>query len=313
MGVALVALCLSWVAGGAAAQEASPASIDQTATVPVTVGWWTSAQVSGTPVGMATLVPEGGLQVANGSGGPVSIAAVRFAVPAASDAVLVLHLVSGSTPEAASVVACPTTASWAPVRAAALATAPSWDCALGAAGASYDPVARTLSWSFDATLVRDGQLDVMLLPVEAGLPFNVTTEAPGTDAVTTRAHPTDASEPGPAAPPATAAPVASSEDFALPLSFTPSLGGPINPVAPPTAPVGLPSPLPTIPATAVAPTHDAAGGGHWLGVLFLFLVLGMALALWPGLPLIGRVPTSDDVQRGVGRFARPRSDLPQRI
>jgi hypothetical protein len=316
---AVVAAGLASLIAVVVGQEALAAEVAAPTATPVTVAWWTSAQIAGAPVGMATLVADGGLQVANGSDGPVSIAAVRFGVPAASDATLVLHLSPGSTPETAAVVACPVTAAWDAVQGAPLAAAPSWDCSLGSAAAAYDPVARTMQWSLDEALVRDGSLDVMLLPVEAGLPFNVTAEAPGADAVRTTAHSGGAaseapptSSPGPGVDPSP--PAAPGLGGSAP-AFGPVTVGPRGPAAAPEAPIGLPSALPKAPPAPLAADEDLPRqGGRWVGLVLLVIVLAVAGALWRGWPLLpGERSAPEGGRRGIGRFARPRTDLPTRI
>src|SRR5438093_10307580 len=75
------------------------------AATPVAVGWWTSARVNGAPVGVASTVSDGAIQVAYGAGGPVSVAAVRLTA-GGDGASLTLPLDHSSTPLPFTVVAC---------------------------------------------------------------------------------------------------------------------------------------------------------------------------------------------------------------
>lgn len=305
--LAAAATTIALTVGGAAF-----AAAEAPEPVPVEVGWWTSAQVGGVPVGLSTLVADGGLQVANGSDGPISIGAVRFAAPDGGTAQLLLHLAAGSTAETAAVAACPITDAWEPVHAGTFDAAPTWDCDLGAAGGAYDPVTRTMTFSFEAGFVRDGTVDVMLLPVEGALPFNVTSDPPGADAVSVRpgADGTASSTPTTTAP---VAPAPSEPAWVPPPDgplTLPDVAAPV--VAPPTAADDLPSPLPTAPQVAVARPAEDSTAARVVGLTVLLLAGASTVLLWRGAPLPW-ARAAGSSPRGVGRFARPRTDPPPTI
>ncbi len=282
------------------------------------VGWWTSSRLLDRPIGQATLVPDGGAQVARGVDGPTSIAAVRF--PADGAATLVLGIEPSSTPASAAVVACPAVEAWEPVEGGDLADTPAWDCALGQVAGTVDEDAGTLTLRFPADLAgadpSDPGPDVVLLPTADAAPFTLTLSPPGEDAVTREAarSPTSSTTSTTSATPTTTPTPAGGSIAPVPAprpTPVPTAAGAPSPIPPPTAPVGLPAPLPTTTtvleqaAPAAASPGDAADPGRILGGLVLLgLLAGAVLVLRPA-------PTPEVAPvRGVGRFARPRSDPP---
>lgn len=291
----------------------------------IATAWWTSSQVGGVLVGAAALVPPGGVQVANGSDGPVSVGALRLAAAPGTLNAVRLGVAPGSTIETSSIVACPTVEAWEPIHGGALAEAPAWDCTLGQAAAAYDPASSTLRWDFDASFIRNGAIDVVLLPVAGGLPFTVSTQAPADDAIRTTtpassAPPTTAGSATTA--PASGTTVAVSSSTAAPPAPRAFGAGPIDPTPRPTAPAGLPSPLPTTaPTTTVAPTQLAAAADEPPRDPAIARVLALTLAavLAAGAAAVGtgRFGSSEAERtggvRGVGRFARERETPPPTI
>lgn len=307
--LALAATALSAAAIGlpaAAAQGEAPE-----------VGWWTANQIAGLPIGRAALVPPGGSQVASGSDGPVSVAAVRF--PAgAGGAGYEVGIELGSDADTAAVVACPIVEAWEPVSGGPLADAPAWDCSLGEATGTVDPDAATVTWQLPAALVRDGAVDVILVPTDGAASFTLTMSAPADDAVTSRSEPartTTSSPPRAGAPTGPTATTAAPGPTRAPVPVpAPPLGA--GPAPTSSAPVGLPSPLPT---TTVAPGSDAelavadvpapsSTAGRVLGALVLALVASAVAALVRRAPVVAPGATPDG--RGVGRFVRRRDDPP---
>lgn len=289
---------------------------------PPEIGWWTANQVAGVPIGQALLVPPGGSQVAAGADGAISVAAVRFPAGAGGGTYRV-GVELGSDTEGVTVIACPTTGSWAAVHGAPLSDAPAWDCTLAQATGTIDADAGTVAWDLTGDFVRDGTVDAMLLPPEAADSSTLTMSAPGADAVTPLAEPAPAASPPPSSPPTTAAAPRTGASGDGPSVASPSVAtspGPlVSPAPGPTAPVGLPSPLPTAP-TASTPDDEVAAApslgdvsstsGRVLGGLVL-------AALLVGAVLVSRLsPTPAAVGadgRGVGRFVRPRSEPPLSI
>ncbi len=317
---AALGLVLSGAAGLTVAVEVGVGVGVAGAEEPAAIGWWTSAQISGVPVGAASFVPEGGLQVASGSQGPVSIAALRIAAPEGTTVALTLHLEVGSTAETATVVACPITAAWDPVRAGALTDAPEWDCAAAQATATVDADTALLSLTLPPAFERDGIVDVMLLPIQDSAPFNVTTAAPGPDAVAIGDGPTP--PPATPAPDPSATPDGSTDAFVAPSfdgGFTPPPLGPDGTVALPevAAPTSeLPAGLPTRPASR--PSAELVGAadehrGRVVGVAMLLSAALAALAIRFASTHTSGAALAGPPTRGVGRFARPRDDAPPAI
>jgi len=292
-----------------------PARAEAQAAAPE-VGWWTSNQVAGVPIGRALLVPPGGSQVAAGADGPVSVAAVRF--PAGPDgATYRVGVELGSDTEGLTVIACPITGAFEPVHGGPLSDAPAWDCTAAQAVGAVDGDARTIAWDLPSGFVREGVVEAMLLPPDAAASFTLTMSAPGEGSVSPLAAPSPTTSPDPTPTTSVASP--RGEPGAAPAVTAPSTG----PTAPaprtlapsPTAPVGLPSPLPAAPtsdgpdvevAASVAEDPSSTSGRVLGGLVLAALLAGGALAS-------RRAPTPADAGaggRGVGRFVRPRAEPP---
>lgn len=305
------------VAGGIAVAGHAPVHAQDAAPE---VAWWTSNQIAGVPIGQALLVPPGGSQVASRADGPVSIAAVRFAA-GAGGAAYAVDLELGSDIQDVIVIACPVTGSWEPVQGAPLSDAPAWDCTRAQAVGAID--AGRITWDLPADFVRGGAVDAMLLPPEAAGSTSVTMSPPDEDSVTPLAEPDrrepSASDAVPSAP--TSAPARPSSPGPAPAtsatpSFAPSpIGGRVTS---PTAPVGLPSPLPTTPpadpgetelAVAVPEDRSSTSGRVLGGLVLAALLAGTALASRSASGTAA--PGSDG--RGIGRFVQARTDPPRAI
>ncbi|HEU5085756.1 MAG TPA: hypothetical protein VFU14_20610 [Acidimicrobiales bacterium] len=283
------------------------------------VGWWTVNQIAGLPIGRAALVPPGGSQVASGSDGPVSVAAVRF--PAGGGATYEVGIELGSDADTATVVACPIVEAWEPVSGGPLADAPAWDCTLGEATGTIDPDAATVTWQLPAELVRDGVLDVILVPTDGGASFTLTMSAPADDAVTPSSEPaptTTSSLPQAGAPTGPTATTSPPGPTPVPVRVpAPALAPGAAPTS--SAPVGLPSPLPTTTGAPGSGTELAGAAvpvpssttGRVLGGLVLALVVAAVAALARRAPVVATGPQPD--ARGVGRFVRPRDEPPLAI
>lgn len=285
------------------------------------VGWWTSNQVAGVPIGQALLVPPGGSQVAAGADGAISVAAVRFAA-GPGGATYRVGVALGSDTEGVTVIACPTTGTWDAVHGAPLSDAPAWDCTLAQATGTIDAGVGTITWDLTGDFVRDGTVDAMLLPPEAARSSTLTMSAPGADAISPLETPAPHTSSAPSPTPTTAAAPRSEASGAGPTvasSVGTSPGALLSPAPSPTAPVGLPSPLPTAP-TASRPDDEVAApplvddvsstSGRVLGGLVLAALLVGAVLLSRLAP--SRAASAAD-GRGVGRFVRPRSEPPLSI
>jgi hypothetical protein len=292
---------------------------------PVTaVGWWTTARVDGTPVGLGAAVADGAVQVAYGADRPISVAAVRFTAGSAGGATLVLALDASSTPLPFTVVACPITVPWQHVNGGALADAPTWDCALGTTSSSYDPTAKTLTWGFDGAFVRDGTVDVALLPIQGSQPFSATTTPPGDQAVTPAGSP-PADPPAPAASDATPPTTASAPQSEARSTVEPGAGvepAPAPATDPTTVPVVVAAPADQLPAAlpttaqarpAVVRSREGSSAARAFGIAVLLAVAAAVVVLASGRPRRVTGTGDEGTARGVGRFRSPRDAPPEAV
>jgi hypothetical protein len=280
------------------------------------------------------------LYISGGPGGALAVSALRFTIPAEEE-VLSLTLVVADLQGTPSVGACPATSAWTAADGGPFDERPTADCEAASARGVVDEAGTTLTFSLGG-LVRDGMLDVVLLPGKddadaSDATFSLALEPPGPESLTTSSTgaSTGADGSGGDVPPAT--PAASSgggeASFAPPPSRpTPSSPGPVpapsfvpatgsaSPVASPppgveptgAAVVAGQPPLPpgalatqTI-ADAVAP--DSARGRIAAGVLAALAALAyVALRARPGL-----VVDATELG-GIGRFARVRSGTATRV
>lgn len=175
----LTALAVGACAGALLAGGPAMAAVSD-----VQSGWWNEAS-AGTVAAPST-TPSNDLQVSNGLQGPLSFAAVRFALPsgtpASADVTLDLAVPSGSatTIGTPAVSACPTTGAWKPGGDQPASTKPGYDCTGGndangvvASGGGSE------TWTFPASWASGGTVSVALVPT-AGTqtPFSVEYEDP---------------------------------------------------------------------------------------------------------------------------------------
>lgn len=242
--IALVALALMAAAPPARAEEVAVTD----------VGTWTRNPLAEAP-------PKGGVAVANGPDGPVTIAAVRFSAGASAEAVrLQLHEAQGMAPLGASLQACTTSADWKPATNGRMSDAPKADCGAGAAPlASHGDG----TWSGDISTLLGLSRSIVLLPgAGAAALFSLTFDRP--TVVTTTGAATDTTSA--ATPAAETETVAAPNPFEgapapAPFSATPSeLASPIfTPPAAPPATGAAATPRAAPPAAAAAANLRAPG------------------------------------------------------
>jgi|GEM_PF-6812929 len=129
-------------------------------------------------------VPAGGLLVANDSTGARGIAAMRFEAPGAGGATVILKLAPGSTPSPA-INACPALSDWLPGPDQAWSARPAHDCDRMSVSGSLSTDGTTMTWALPDTFQRPDRAtyDVLLVPVGSdGTPYQVLFEKPGADA-----------------------------------------------------------------------------------------------------------------------------------
>lgn len=337
------------VAGASAAaltavvSPVSPADAD----APGVMGWWNRLQQSGTPITVPAPpgAPADGLFVAKDPVNELAIAAVALPGASGAGATLTIRLAEGGngTP---TIAACPATKAVTPAANGAWADAPTWDCIAVRADPLVSTDGRTLTFGLSSAYERPEGLSVVLVPVGPA-PFSAGIEKPGTDAFTVGSRTGDesttdttAAEPQPVAfddLPFEAdafGPATGFESFA---PTTPSFSPDAPPAvaAPPTtaAPrVNRPTPRVLRPATtpAVATTPAGERVRRILAVALLAAIGAAAHQLAkrppPAPRLIGGLagrgadgatpPTSATPpprMGGIGRFARPRTSLPDRL
>ncbi len=271
-------------------------------------------------------VPAGGLLVANDSTGLRGIAAMRFDAPGAGGGVISLKIAPGSTPSPA-INACPALSDWLPGPDQAWSARPAHDCDRISVSSTLSTDGTTMTWALPDTFQRSDSAtyDVLLVPVASdGTPFQVLFEKPGADAFeVTSAFPEEVLPPELPLPDDLPPPIDSfSPDgfdvggFVGAVPETPEIGDP--------EPVGQTAPLaglvallenPTVRRIATALLVAVGAYAYWqsnqaeqraprlLGALSgpTNLVVGAVVR-----PAVGR-------HRGIGRFARDRSERPTRL
>jgi hypothetical protein len=272
-------------------------------------------------------VPAGGLLVANDSTGVRGIAAMRFDAPGAGGGVISLKLAPGSTPSP-SINACPALSDWLPGPDQAWSARPAHDCDRMSVSSTLSADGTTMTWTLPDTFQRTDRstYDVLLVPVASdGTPYQVMFERPGADAF-------EMTSPFPeeVLPPEVPLP----DDLPPPFeSFSPDgfdFGGSdgtvpeTTPGVEPTGPPGQTSPLGRLADVLENPTARRIATA-------LLVALG-AYAFWqsnqaeqraprllgalsgPTNLVVGAVaPPAVAHQRGIGRFARDRSERPSRL
>ncbi len=294
-----VALALALPPASAAAAQPAPVAVE---------GWWQTS-VAGLPGPTNPLVPAGGLDVGQGLLGPTAVSALRVPAAAGDSVLVTLALAGTATSPTVAVRACPTTTPWTPVAGGDLTAAPTVDCTTSVVGTVIDG---TVTWSFGPSFLRDGFLDVGLVPAEGAQPFSAPFAPPGPTAVAV-------SHPPPPPPSAQTVPTASPQEPPTYVAVQP-------PTTPLSAPLSAPLPVAPAPPVVAAPSaapsaaaHPVVAGsaGHSEGplprgvawTLLAALVLATAVTA-----LRQRAIDSDEAPvRGVGRFARPHPEPAPRL
>jgi hypothetical protein len=317
MAVAALGLALLLCGGGGAATATEPRLAD--------AGWWWRLQAGlGVDLPAPPSVSPGQLPVQGAPDGPTMVSAVRFALPAGTDAAagatLTLTIAEGTVPAApgGSILACPAEG-WFGEEAGSWDRRPEGDCTASVPGSSSDDGA---TWAFEVgLLVDDDELDVVLIPgpvedVDAvGAPLDVVFERPTTGAL-------DVGSSGDAfdAPEVVIDAAGTAQLGTAPLATDdPALAPPDLGSGGGTPP--LASPSPPAPATEVAPseptgTVELEGGGsgairpvvadaaregaRWLG--FLLLAAAALGALWSSFGPEGGIRGIPGI-RGIGPLA----------
>jgi hypothetical protein len=320
---------------------ASPAH----AQAPDRVGWWFEAQTTALPLPVPVpvpVVPDGGLFVQQGANGPVAYGALHFTTADAASSLVELTAAAGSTTIGSTVQACRVTSSWsAPSPAPGTwESKPTYDspCALGRVSTD----GKVVVFYLDKEYVRDGAIDVAIVPPSTATPFAVAFDKPGADALTPAA-----AAPGSGGPtttiqrPAVTAPPGNSGGTA---SAVPSRAPGISPVgraapAAPAAPAAAPPAAAAPPSKLANDVLNAAGFGdpdRGARAMSLLGASGLIIGWWltttqpermprlVGALATGRRGSADppptesaaklwSTAGGVGRFARPRDTGPRAL
>ena len=321
---ALAVLTAAFSAGTATSQALGP----------VRTGWWNTATVSGTALPSATDPDD--LHVALGPAGTLAFAAVSYNAPTYSSAVLTLQVVPNSQVGTPVVLACPTQDdSWGAGGDQPIDAAPAFDCAgrsvVGVLGVD-SAGGSTLSFLLDPSQqLAPGVTSLALVP-GSGTPFSLDLAAPTASSLTVETAPV-APRP-PAVQPSSPADSGSVSTHA-PQALAPGSLTPAPPLGPaPVAPVVVTtaSPAPPVLAGPVASGTDprsvrrlsSAEGRREAVVLLVLVLAGLIAAVAESRPtpprlLGGRAranaarPEVAGRARGIGRFARPRSEPARRL
>jgi len=310
------------------------------------IGWWSQAPGTALTAGPAPAVPAGGLYVANGPTAPAAISAVRVATGGDANVRVTLALAPDATASTTNIAACPTTAQWAPTDGGSLDQAPAFDCTSGVALGTVDTTASTITWLLPTSFVRDGAVDVALVPAAGASPFSAPFEAPAAGAVDV--SPTSDESASTAGSPSSAdGSASSSTDAPSDAGAAGSLGtgtafpSDVTSSAPAVGPsVATAAPASPAPSTATRPAGGASTGravrpiGVVPGVadrrgpriLAVALLLALAVACYrlaimeprPVRAIVTRrsAPPAEAppaAGRGIGRYVRPREGRPRGV
>ncbi len=310
-----------------------------TADAPIEYGWWYKLnsrttvlpppldEVPRTPPS----VPEDGVYVAEDvdPDGPLAIAAFLFLSEDGPGAVFELQISSGAVPEGASIVACPTTGSFASESGGLWENRPQGDCDSLAVPGEVLGTNESMIWK----LVADYQVfpeywSFVLEPGPGSAPFQVAFEAPDGGSFSVDSGEGNFPEEPP--PP----PFEPDGDFGDPddaFVFDDFNAGGFVSTPPPFVeeePTEVPAERaeaqPPVPVqdTSIPATDDTA-----TRAVAVFLLAAMAAGMWAlsrqqRRPAVAGAPVDDDVAvvedtgaevGGLGRFARPRSRPPRRL
>lgn len=259
---------------------------------PVRTGWWSELSAAPSPPD----VPDDGIHVAGGPGGPSAIAALVFELPADTVPTSLTLTLAGASPMASGLQACvipAEAAGFEPVQNGAWDDRPEHDCELGASPATVDGERVT----FDlGSFAQGGVLAVALVP---GATDRASMEHPGSDALqfapgatsggsSTESDPADTgpADSGPYAP-GTFTPGA-------PPEISPSFDAPPTPAsaaAPATTPEEVafdaPSSAPAFAATVASEDGEPSGRTRVGGAIGFGLLLVALLFYSQGRGLLG--------------------------
>jgi len=310
------------------------------ADAPDVTGWWSAHRITppnaGLPVSppvevqTPATVPPGGLYVAGGhvdapetSQEPppqrTAVSALRLSVgprAALGDLELVFHTENGvkRAEGPVAVQACPSTIVWTPEEGGPLTSAPPFDCASGLAFGSADADDAGVRIPLGG-LVRDGQLNIVLLP-QPGSVFQAVFAEPGPDSIKVTRFP------GPVAEPTTTTSTTAARTVPTTLPPRPRAPDPIAEilVSPPTtcasclaapqSPASGPSRRVLPPSRSIGATTPELSDWQKAMAAGVLAVLAALYVLLRGGRLPGvRRPAADTgpPARGIGRFARPRT------
>jgi hypothetical protein len=256
--------CAALLATGMGLAAASPAA----AAEPTELGWWwlgRPAAVMPALFAPVTEVPDGGLYVAVGSGGPTAISALRYAIDAdATTLTLVIASVTGTV----AIDACPAATPWVPAENGGWDQRPQPDCGALSVSGTVDEAKRRVTFPV-SSFQRSGILEVVLVPgasPDGGDPaaFEVAFEPPDADSLETTtadAESTDVAS-GPIGPTAPDAP-----------GFSPSLDFTTPTPAATTAPAAPASGVRPVPRTALTAGFLDDGRFDYPALLGLPLIL----------------------------------------
>jgi hypothetical protein len=246
------------------------------AQAPDAQGWW---YVAGSPLGIAPpYVPEEGLYVASNPSGPEAVSALRFTLAGGGAAGTLQLQVAGEIRGTPVVGVCAVAEPWEPGQAGQLMDAPA--CEAGAVGVPGTVAEDGTSVSFPvATLVRDGVLDVAIVPGQdaSGVnpTFQLAFEKPGPEALppsgdasgspsSSPGEPAPAFEPAPSPAIEPPPPSSSAADFVPEPPSAPLTGSAPRPEAPSPAFTddgGLDAAFGDQPPRAGAPAGDDGNDG----------------------------------------------------
>jgi hypothetical protein len=319
-----------------AAIVAGPAAGIAVADAPQRSAWWNTISGPGLAAPQPTTA-DGDLHVAQGPGEPLAFAALMYAGSDAPSVRLVLTLREGREVGTPLVVACPTTAvDWEAGGNQPAEAAPAYDCANPAQGALSED-GTTMSFALDERQqITPGTWSVALVPQPgSNAPFSLDFAAPDQNVFI------PAERPRQDAPPATDG-FPDSGASTPPPSFESSFGSapPADPAPVAEAPVvQTPEVTPAVPVPAATPAAGSASPGsrhvtsgeRLLALLTLFagtalvghsvqqerhaphLLGGRARTLTVPLPDADLRPGPHERPRGIGRFARMRTEPPRRL
>lgn len=151
---------VSAVAATVLVAAAGPALAD---VMPSASGWWWIGRPTVILPGVATPdVPPNGLYVAGGHAGPTGISALRFNL-APQEAARTLVLTVADATGALAIVACPSSAAWAPAEDGGWDQRAQADCSTSVAGAVNDDQS-TITFELSDLQGPDGVVDIVLSP-----------------------------------------------------------------------------------------------------------------------------------------------------